>query len=146
VARILTPSELHAESLPEVILVDSSIWIDHLHVVEPHLVTLLDSANVAQHPMVIGELALGTLSQRRVILDDLSELPAVTVATHDEVMHLVEERRLFGQGLSLVDAHLLASVMLSPGTLLWTRDRKLKAAAAALALSFAEDSLTAADE
>jgi predicted nucleic acid-binding protein len=120
-----------------VILVDSSIWIDHFHSSEPRLVSLLDSADVAQHPMVIGELALGRLSQRRAVLENLSELPGVTVATHDEVMHLVEERRLFGQGLSLVDAHLLASVLLSPQTHLWTRDKVLGAAAAQLGLSFA---------
>jgi predicted nucleic acid-binding protein len=120
-----------------VILVDSSIWIDHLHESEPRLVALLDSADVAQHPMVIGELALGNISRRRAVLDNLSELPALTVATHGEVMHLVEERQLFGQGLSLVDAHLLASVLLSPQAQLWTRDRKLAAAAAQLGLSFA---------
>jgi predicted nucleic acid-binding protein len=96
--------------------------------------------------MVIGELALGRLSQRRVVLENLSELPGVTVATHGEVMHLVEERRLFGQGLSLVDAHLLASVLLSPHTQLWTRDKKLGAAAAQLGLSFAGHDSNSAGE
>lgn len=88
--------------------------------------------------MVIGELALGSVSKRRAVLDNLSRLPPLTVATHDEVMHLVEQRSLFGQGLSLVDAHLLTSVLLSPGAELWTRDKKLRAAAVHLGVAFAE--------
>ena len=86
--------------------------------------------------MVIGELAVGNLSRRSTVLDSLSELPAITAATHGEVMILVEERRLFGQGLSLVDAHLLSSVLLSRPARLWTRDKKLASAAAQLGLSF----------
>ncbi|CAN5130650.1 type II toxin-antitoxin system VapC family toxin [soil metagenome] len=119
------------------ILVDSSIWIDHLHKTEAHLVTLLHSARVVQHKMVIGELALGNISGRDAVLENLNELPTLSVATHDEVMHLVEERRLFGQGLSLVDAHLLTSVALSPPARIWTRDKKLEAAASELGLAFA---------
>jgi predicted nucleic acid-binding protein len=118
------------------ILVDSSVWVDHLRESEPRLVALLNSAEVAQHPMVIGELALGSISHRRAVLDNLNELPAVTIATHDEVMHLVEERRLFGRGLTLVDAHLLASAQISPRAKLWTRDKKLADAATGLGLSF----------
>ena len=81
--------------------------------------------------MVIGELALGSISQGSAVLDNLNELPAVTIATHGEVMHLIEEHRLFGQGLSLVGAHLLASVLLTPPAQLWTRDKRLAAAARA---------------
>jgi predicted nucleic acid-binding protein len=128
-----------------VILVDTSVWIDHLHKSDPDLVALLNSAEVAQHPMVIGELTLGSLSQRRAVLDNLSELPTLTVATHYEVMYLVDQRRLFGQGLSLVDAHLLTSVLLSPGAELWTRDKKLTAAATQVGVAFADpDSSSAA--
>ena len=110
------------------ILVDTSVWIDHLHSSEPGLVKLLGNTEVVQHPMVIGELALGSLAKRTPVLDALSQLPEVTVASHAEVMHLVEKGRLYGQGLSLVDAHLLASVILTPGALLWTRDKRLRTA------------------
>jgi hypothetical protein len=126
----------HAGGPPEVILVDSSIWIDHLHRSEPNLVALLESAEVAQHPMVIGELALGNLSRRRAVLDNLSALPALAVSTHVEVMHLVEQHRFYGRGLSLIDAHLLASVLLSPQAKLWTRDKSLAAAAEQLGVAF----------
>jgi len=119
------------------ILVDTSIWIDHLHAAESQLVELLESASVVQHPMVVGELAVGVLSQRRLVLDSLNELPELTAATHDEVMFFVDERQLFGRGLSLVDAHLLASVTLTPQARLWTRDKKLEAFAKQLGLAFA---------
>lgn len=116
------------------ILVDTSVWIDHLHRAEPDLVALLDEADVCVHPMVVGELALGTLRQRAVVLSLLADLPTVAVAGHAEVMRLVEVRSLYGHGLSLVDAHLLASALLTPGTRIWTRDRRLLASAQRLGL------------
>jgi predicted nucleic acid-binding protein len=112
-----------------VILVDTSVWIGHLRSAVPDLVRLLDSALVAQHPMVIGELALGTLRDRRTFLELLGNLPRAPVATHDEVLSFVEHRRLFGRGLGLVDAHLLASATVGHGTRLWTRDESLRVAA-----------------
>lgn len=114
------------------ILVDTSIWIDHLHRSEPALVQALRDSEVAQHPMVVGELALGSLRDREAFLDLLTELPQVRLATHAEVRVLVEERRLYGQGLSLVDSHLVASVLLTAETRLWTRDRRLRAVAEAM--------------
>jgi predicted nucleic acid-binding protein len=114
------------------ILVDTSIWIDHLRRADARLATLLANADVCVHPMVIGELALGSLRDRRNVLSLLDELPALSVATHTEVRHLVEAHALFGHGLSLVDAHLLAGLKISPGTGLWTRDRRLRTAAADL--------------
>lgn len=111
------------------ILVDTAIWIDHLRAAEPDLVDALNRSQVAQHPMVIGELALGTLRERERVLRLLTELPTMPVATHAEVMSFVEAHELHGKGLSLVHAHLLASVIVAPGSSLWTRDKRLSAAA-----------------
>ena len=111
------------------ILVDTSIWIDHLHRVESPLSRLLEDAEVCVHPMIIGELALGSLRDRSLILSLLNDLPGVPAASHDEVLRLIESHALFGTGLSLVDAHLLAALRLSDSTKLLTRDRHLKSAA-----------------
>ena len=117
------------------ILVDTSIWIDHLHRPEPQLTSLLGDVLAAAHPMIIGELALGTMRQRSAVLQMLSDLPGTTVATHTEVLDLVESHKLFGIGLSLVDAHLLAAVRLDPQASIWTRDRRLHAAAQRLGVA-----------
>jgi predicted nucleic acid-binding protein len=119
-----------------VILVDTSVWIDHLHRADASLVSLLDGNAVFVHPMVIGELSLGSIAGREMFLSLLAALPAVPEATHAEVLGFVEARRLHGRGLSLVDAHLLASAVLSAGTRLWTRDQRLVGAAAALGLEW----------
>lgn len=118
------------------ILIDTSVWIDHLHRADPHLVALLERNETSVHPMVIGELSLGSIAGRDRFLSLLSALPAVTEATHEEVLLFVETRRLHGRGLSLVDAHLLASSRLSEGTRLWTRDHRLAGAAAELGLAW----------
>ena len=112
------------------ILVDTSVWVDHLHRPEPMLVDLLKRDEIASHPLVIEELALGSIARREVLLDSLGRLSRVTVASHGEVRELVEARRLWGRGLSAVDAHLLAAVLLSAGSVLWTRDKSLAGAAA----------------
>ena len=111
------------------ILVDTAIWIDHLHRAEPRLVSLLQNASVCAHPMVIGELALGSLRSRSDVLALLGHLPETPSATHREVLDFVAVHRLHGVGLGLVDAHLLAALRLSQTTLLWTRDRRLRLAA-----------------
>jgi predicted nucleic acid-binding protein len=118
-----------------VILVDTSIWIDHLHRTDPRLYALLGEANVCAHPMIIGELALGSLRDRTNILDLMNALPRTPVATHEEILLFVHRHVLCGIGLSLVDAHLLAALRLSPGDRLWTRDRRLQQAADKLGLS-----------
>ena len=117
------------------ILVDTSIWIDHLHRSEAALSVLLNEAQVCTHPMIIGELALGSLKDRTTILALLADLPGTVLATHAEVVAFVELHALYGLGLSLVDAHLLAALRLSPRDRLWTRDRRLRRAADKLGVS-----------
>jgi predicted nucleic acid-binding protein len=119
-----------------VILVDTSVWIDHLRRAEPGLVGILDKGLVATHPMVIGELALGSLRARRQVVGLLAALPHVTTSSHDECLHLVEARGLHGRGLSLVDAHLLASARLTPETRIWTKDKRLATVATELSLAW----------
>ena len=116
------------------ILVDSSVWIGHLRSGNASLARLLDNGEVVAHPFVIGELALGNLTQRDLVLDAMRELPQANVAADFEVLHFIREEALFGRGIGYVDAHLLASVRLSPGTRLWTRDKRLHEVAGQLGL------------
>jgi predicted nucleic acid-binding protein len=118
-----------------VILVDTSVWIDHLKSSDLVLADLLETGRVLAHSFVTGELALGSLRQRRTVLESLRDLPQATVASNDEVMMLIEREQLYGVGIGFVDAHLLAAARLTPGTLLWTRDRRLRQAATRLGLS-----------
>jgi|SRR5690606_29972821 len=115
------------------ILVDTSVWVDHLRKGDEQLAQYLNAAQVLAHPFVIGELALGQLSQRRRVLDALRALPQAIVATEDEVFDFIERHRLHGLGIGYVDAHLLAAAHLTPDTRLWTRDRRLHEAAERLA-------------
>ena len=117
------------------ILVDTSIWVDHLRVGDERLATLLDGGEVLAHPFVIGELALGNLRQRNVFLSDLLRLPQAELASDEEVLRLIDREKLFGHGIGYVDAHLLAAARLTAETKLWTRDRTLNAAAAQLGLA-----------
>jgi len=112
-----------------VILVDSSVWIDHLHQAQARLVDLLAADEVGSHPWVIEELALGSIKDRGVFIESLASLRAFPVLAHAEILQFVESRRLWGCGLSAVDAHLLGSVLITPGAALWTRDKRLRAAA-----------------
>ena len=110
------------------ILVDTSIWIDHFHASEPSLVALLRDDQVGCHRAVIEELALGSIKQRARVLALLESLRGFPALTHEEVMALVNGHQLWGRGLSAVDVHLLGSVMLVGGARLWTRDKRLLAA------------------
>lgn len=116
------------------ILVDTSVWIDHLRHGDVELMKLLNAGQVLTHRSVIGELALGSLQNRNVVLSALQNLPQVTVASDDEVLHFIETHALFGTGIGYIDAHLLAAVRLSPGALLWTRDKRLLVESARLGL------------
>ncbi len=111
------------------VLVDTNIWIDHLRKTEPILVDLLERDQVCVHQSVITELALGNLKNRSFFLKMLERLMIVRNVDDQGVRHLVEVRRLWGRGLSAVDAALLASVVVTPGVSLWTRDKRLRQAA-----------------
>lgn len=110
------------------VLVDTSVWVDHLRRGESLLQDFLSTGQVATHPSIIGELACGNLANRKEILKLLSALPVVLVATTEEVMHLIELQKLHGKGLGWIDMNLLASARISR-TPLWTRDRRLAAVA-----------------
>jgi predicted nucleic acid-binding protein len=112
-----------------VILVDTSVWIDHFHQAVPELVEQLERDEVGCHPLVIEELALGSIPRRDQVLDDLEALHGFPVLTHQELLSTVGRWRLWGRGLSAVDVHLLGSAALRPGATLWTRDRRMNLAA-----------------
>ena len=120
------------------ILVDTSVWIDHLRHGDPSLVTVLEAGRVLMHPFVVGELACGNLNRRAEVLMLLRELPPAPVSTDQEALEFIERRGLMGRGIGYVDVHLLASVALAGGARLWTRDKRLAAVASELALAVAE--------
>ena len=115
------------------ILVDTSVWVEHLRRGVPRLAALLEQGEVGGHPFVVGELACGNLRGRSEVLGFLAALPQVVAADHGEVLALLERHRA-GRGLGLIDGHLLAACRLS-GAPIWTLDRRLEAAARDLDLS-----------
>jgi predicted nucleic acid-binding protein len=117
------------------ILVDTSVWVDHLRRGDNALAALLDGGRVLTHPFVIGELALGQMGRRDIVLAALRRLPKAKVAFHGEVLRFIGEHALSGLGIGYVDAHLLAAARLTIGVSLWTRDRRLLAVAERLALA-----------
>jgi predicted nucleic acid-binding protein len=119
-----------------VILVDTSVWVDHLRSGNGMLATALMAGRVLAHPFIIGELACGTLRNRREVLDLLARLPAVPTATHSEALAFIEGHALMGRGVGFIDVHLLASVALAASAQLWTRDRRLASIAAELDLAY----------
>ena len=119
------------------ILIDASVWIDHIRQENAYLSTLLEDRHVLTHPFVIGEIALGTFRHREIVLAALGNLPRAIVAGEHEILGFISLHRLWGRGIGYVDAHLLASVRLTPGTSLWTRDKRLHEAAETLTLNAA---------
>lgn len=117
------------------ILVDTSVWIDHLHKAEGALVEALACDEVVSHTLVIQELALGNVKNRQALLDSLVRLRALPILNQAELLTLVDVHRLWGQRLSAVDCHLLGSLLLLPGTRLWTQDRRLRSAAGELGVA-----------
>ena len=107
------------------ILVDTSVWVDHFRARDDQLIDLLERTAVVMHPFVVGELACGNLANRNSTVELLQQLPAATLAEHGEVLGFIAQRKLFGKGVGYVDAHLLASVAIG-GDELWTRDRRLR--------------------
>jgi predicted nucleic acid-binding protein len=118
-----------------VILADTSVWIDHLRKGDRALAGLLETGMVLVHPFVIGELALGNLRQREVVLSALSALPRAAIATDAEALHFIDHHALFGHGIGYIDIHLLAAVRLTAGAALWTNDKRLRGIAVRLGLA-----------
>jgi predicted nucleic acid-binding protein len=121
-----------------VILVDTSVWIDHLRRRDARLTQHLERGEVLIHPFVIGELACGNLRNRRELLSLWADLPAAPTGTDREALAFIERHKLMGIGLGYIDIHLLASTALSGTARLWTRDRPLSATAARLNLAVGE--------
>ncbi len=115
------------------IVVDASIWIDHFRRADPRLRAAMNREQTLMHPFVIGEIALGSIGQRQSVILMLRGQHKAPIATHDEVLDLIERERLHGLGIGYVDAHLLASARLANATL-WTRDKRLDMAADRLGL------------
>lgn len=120
------------------ILVDTSVWVDHLRDGTPALAAALEQGRVLMHPFILGELACGNLKNRGEVLQLLGELPAAPMATDPEALDFIEWRALMGRGIGYVDVHLLASVALAGTAQFWTRDKRLAAVAADLELAYAE--------
>jgi predicted nucleic acid-binding protein len=115
------------------VLVDTSVWINHFRHSDPALAELLDEGSVLTHSFILGELACGNLENRQAIFRYFRALPAAVEATHAEVLHFIEQRKLWGKGIGWVDAHLLTSAVLSESKL-WTHDGALLRTAGNVAL------------
>ena len=118
------------------ILVDTSIWVDHLRRGDAALTDALERGSVFIHPFIIGELACGLFGNREELLGLLQRLPAVPAATDAETLRFIEGRRLMGRGIGYIDVHLLTSAALSGGVRLWSRDGRLASVADDLGLAF----------
>ncbi|NOY52586.1 MAG: PIN domain-containing protein [Deltaproteobacteria bacterium] len=110
------------------VLVDTSIWISHFRDNNQRLKKLLIDESVACHPFVIGELACGNMKNRKEVISLLQSLPQALVAEHDEILALIEHKKLMGAGIGLIDVHILASALLT-NLPLWTADKRLSASA-----------------
>jgi hypothetical protein len=119
-----------------VILLDTSVWIDHLRRGDAQVVSVLQSGLVLAHPFVVGELACGQLKSRAEILGLLAALPQAKMAQEQEVLLFIERHGLMGRGIGYIDAHLLAATVLTEGARLWTRDKRLDALAHELELGY----------
>ncbi len=117
------------------ILVDTSVWADHLSKGDARLRDLLNDSLVLMHPFVLGEISLGNLKPRNTVLDALASLPMARNASDDEVMTFIETSHLFGTAIGLIDVNLLASAKLEAATI-WTRDKRLRRQATRLGLCF----------
>lgn len=121
------------------VLVDTSVWVDHLRQGDKVLVDLLMLGQVCMHPMIIGELACGNLHKRDQLIALWQGLPSITEASHSEALYCLAQNDLSGKGIGFVELHLISATLLTPSTLIWTRDRRLKAAAQALNISSLAD-------
>ena len=119
------------------ILLDTSVWVDHLRLGDALVVQALESGQAAVHSFVIGELACGNLKSRAGVIGLLQALSQVPTATDDEVLYFIDKHQLMGRGIGYVDAHLLAASTIS-GSLLWTRDKRLRSIATEQGVAYRE--------
>lgn len=117
------------------ILADTSVWVDHLRKRDEMLSAYLNEGRVVTHPFVIGEVAMGNLPNRSLVLESLGQLGRTVVASDEEVLDFIDRHGIAGIGIGYVDAHLLASVRLTAGSELWTRDKRLLLAAKRIKLA-----------
>jgi len=120
------------------VLVDTSVWIDHLRYGDEALSHLLRQEQVCCHPMIIGELACGYLKKRQELISLWQNLPKPTIASHQEALYFLDKNNLSGKGIGYIDLHLLAACLLSMDTMLWTRDKRLVQIANALGIHYSE--------
>jgi len=118
------------------VLVDTSIWVDHLRKGMPRLEKLLLNAEVVCHPFIVGELSSGNIKNRKEFLSLIQSLPMTSLIDLDEFLYFVDQNKLMGKGIGFVDIHLLASARLAENPL-WTSDKKLKSVAKALHIAYA---------
>jgi len=128
-----------------VILLDTSVWVDHLRRSDSRVVGVLESGQAAAHAFVIGELACGNLKSRVRVIELLQALPQAPLAMDDEVLYFIERHELMGRGIGYVDAHLLAAASIS-GSSLWTRDKRLREVATGLGVAYLEADRCARDK
>lgn len=119
------------------VLVDTSVWVDHLRVASGSLAALLEMDEVAMHPFVFGELACGNLANRKKIIALLHALPPVNKVRDDELLLFLERHALVGPGVGLIDVHLLASCHLD-GCRLWTKDKRIRTIATEMDIEFSQ--------
>lgn len=110
-------------------LVDTSVWIDHILRADPRMEKLLEDGEVITHPLVIAEIALGSLPRRAKNLSDLAKLPSIAEVATDAVVAAIDAREFYARGIGAVDAHLLCAVMQDKSVILWTRDKRLRSVA-----------------
>ena len=119
-----------------IVLADTSVWTDHIRNGDAQMQVLADGERLLMHPYVIAELRMGNLKRRKTFLSSLQKMDMAVRASDEEVAALVENHRLFGSGIGWIDVHLLTSVLLMDEVRLWTRDRRLNAAAQRLGVAF----------
>lgn len=117
------------------ILVDTSVWVDHFRSEIPRLSELLLEDLILSHPFIVGELALGQLKGRAKTLRSFQRLNVAIVATESEVMDVIERFKLDGVGIGYIDVQLLVSAMLTPQTQVWTHDKRMAGAAVAMSIA-----------
>ncbi len=120
------------------ILVDTSVWVDHFRSKTNHLPALLENSRVLIHPLIIGELACGNLKNRDQILTLLRRLTFAPSVSHDETLYFIEKNKLMGKGVGYIDVQLLASTALETGAKIWTNDKRMEGIAVKLGIAWNE--------